>query len=210
MELNLQPLATICCVSGESFVEGDRVASLLVRPVNSPEIVRFDMVESRQDAFQTPGPIVCRWVHVFKPRKEGENPERELRLTAESLFLTLAAPDAEVSAENSRLVQVLALMLERKRVLRLKGRAANGERLVYEHAKSKELYEVAAAELSPEFFLSIQDQLAALVGGGKPKPAAAASNEAETVVAAVTNVAPATGAQTAASGENSPPTTESA
>ena len=79
-------------------------------------------------------------------------------------------------------VQVLALMLERKRVLRPKGSTADGRRLVYEHAKSKELYEVPAAELSPEFFLSIQDQLAALVGGGKSKaeqPAAQPTDDAE-------------------------------
>lgn len=174
MELNLQPLATICCVSGESFNDGDRVASLLVRPVNSPEIVRFDMAEARQADFQTPGPVVCRWVHVFKPRKGAENPERELKLTSESLFLTLAAPDAEVSEENGRLLQVLALMLERKRVLRPKGLSADGRRMAYEHAKNKDIYEVSAVELSPEFFLSIQDQLAALVGSkagpSAPKP----------------------------------------
>ncbi|MFH1496746.1 MAG: hypothetical protein ABII82_02865 [Verrucomicrobiota bacterium] len=179
MELNLQPLATICCVSGESFNEGDRVASLLVRPATSDEVVRFDMLESRQGDFQTPGPAICRWVHVFKPRSVNDNPERELKLTAESLFLTLAAPDAEVSEENGRLLQVLALMLERKRVLRPKGPDADGRRMVYEHAKSKELYEIPAVELSPEFFLSIQDQLAALVGGGKPK-AETATTESST------------------------------
>ena len=70
--------------------------------------------------------------------------------------------------ENERLLQVLAMMLERKRVLRPKGRSGSGAnaKQVYEHAKLKSLHEVLAAELSPEFFLSIQEQLAALVGGG--------------------------------------------
>lgn len=193
MELNLQPLATICCVTGESFNEGDRVASLLVRPVDSSEIVRFDMAEARQGDFQTPGPTICRWVHVFKPRSANENPERELKLTAESLFLTLAAPDAEVSEENSRLLQVLALMLERKRVLRPKGPTADGQRMIYEHAKSKDLYEVSAVELSPEFFLSIQDQLAALVGGGKPKQDAAVAGSATAEPAQSTDNQPSNG-----------------
>ncbi len=186
MELNLQPLATICCVSGESFNDGDRVASLLVRPVNSAEIVRFDMAEARQADFQTPGPVVCRWVHVFKPRKGAENPERELKLTAESLFLTLAAPDAEVSEENGRLLQVLALMLERKRVLRPKGLSADGRRMAYEHAKTKDVYEVSATELSPEFFLSIQDQLAALVGG-KSSPTTTKPGETDSAGTAQAN-----------------------
>ena len=46
MELNLQPLATICCVTGQSFAEGDRVASHLVRSAESTEIVRYDVAES--------------------------------------------------------------------------------------------------------------------------------------------------------------------
>ncbi len=177
MELNLQPLATICCVTGESFAEGDRVASHLVRSTESTEIVRFDVAEDHQDEFTPAGTVACRWVQAFKPRNPGENPERELKLTAESLFLTLASPDAELSDENVRLVQVLALMLERKRVLRPKGKSADRKRLIYEHAKSKELYEITAGELSPEFFLSIQDQLAALVGGGKPKEEPVAAPE---------------------------------
>jgi hypothetical protein len=82
------------------------------------------------------------------------------------LFLALSDPGTERTVENDRLLQVLAMMLERKRVLRPKGRTADKKHFLYEHAKLKSLHEVEAAELSPEFFLSIQGQLAALVGGG--------------------------------------------
>jgi len=56
-------------------------------------------------------------------------------------------------------------VLERKKILRPKGRAADGVRQLYEHAKNKQLYEVPAGDLSPDFFLSLQEQLGALVGG---------------------------------------------
>ncbi|EIP99824.1 hypothetical protein OpiT1DRAFT_04355 [Opitutaceae bacterium TAV1] len=175
MELNLQPLAPVCFVSGRAFAEGERVASFLVRPETppepgAPEVVRYDVLESELGGFTAPGPVACRWVQLFKPRKQNENPERELKLTAESLFLTLADPATlgEADEETVRMVQVLALMLERKRVLRPKGSAAGGARSIYEHAKSKQLYEIpAVTDLNPEFFLSIQEQLAALVGGGR-------------------------------------------
>lgn len=180
MELTLQSLSPKCHVSGREFAEGDRVVSFLVRGV-VPEgatgkeaaaaaeaITRCDVFESELGGFTTTGAVVCRWAQVFKPRKSGDNPERNLKLTAESLFLALSDPANERTVENDRLVQVLAMMLERKRVLRPKGRA--GARQIYEHAKLKTLHEVEAAELSPEFFLSIQEQLAALVGGGG-KPA---------------------------------------
>ena len=181
MELNLQPLAATCFVTGQAFKEGDRVLSFLIRSETSVEVVRYDMLESAKAEFTPAGFIACQWGHVFKPRKAGENAERELKLTAENLFVTLADPAVELAPENERLVQFLALMLERKRLLRPKGRTADGKRAVYEHAKTKQLYEVPAGELSPEFFMSIQEQLGALVGGPKKpeeaKPATEAGSE---------------------------------
>jgi hypothetical protein len=193
MELTLQSLSPRCQATAHDFVEGERVISFLVRAPASSEarggrgagkaepagdgIVRCDVLESAAAEFVAPGPVVCRWAQVFKARRVQDNPERALKLTAESLFLALSDPANERTVENERLLQVLAMMLERKRVLRPKGRTGTGTgaRLVYEHAKAKTRHEVAAAELSPEFFRSIQDQLAALVGGG-PKADAATTD----------------------------------
>lgn len=181
MELTLQSISPRCHVSGREFADGDRVTSFLVRGV-MPEtlspaekaaaekagvdaIGRFDVAEAEQTGFEPTGPVVCRWLQIYKSRKAGDNPDRLLKLTAESLFLAMSDPANERTPENERLLQVLAMMLERKRVLRPKGRTADKKRFVYEHAKAKTLHEVEAAELTPEFFLSIQEQLAALVGG---------------------------------------------
>ncbi len=166
MELQLQPLATTCFVSGAAFAEGDRVASFLVR-TKGGEIARYDLAETAASGFEPEGVVACRWVHVFKPRKVNENPERELKLTAETLFVTLADPATELTTENVRLLQFLALMLERKRVLKPKGSSSDGARNVYEHAKSKQLFEVPRGELNPEFFVQVQEQLSVLVGAPK-------------------------------------------
>ncbi|MET0262537.1 MAG: hypothetical protein ABW223_06545 [Rariglobus sp.] len=172
MELNLQPLATSCFVTGKAFQEDDRVISFLVRSETSDEVVRYDVLEASRENLKVPGFVACSWGHDFKPRKAGENPERELKLTAENLFVTLADPSVELAPENERLVQFLALMLERKKLLRPKGRAADGQRNLYEHAKTKQIYAVPAGELSPEFFIAIQEQLGVLVGSKKPADAA--------------------------------------
>ena len=172
MEMHLQPLATACAVSGEPFAEGARVASFLVRSATM-EVVRYDVLEARQGEFNPEGFVACRWVHVFKPRKAGENAEKELKLTAENLFVTLADPLTEPTPESTRLLQFLALMLERKKILRPKGRSADRERNLYEHAKTKQMFEVPAGELTPEFFVAVQEQLSVLVGSPKPKGAAA-------------------------------------
>src|SRR3954470_6674188 len=169
MEMHLQPLATTCFVSGEPFVEGARVASFLVRSVTM-EIVRYDVLETSADQFAPEGFIACRWVHAYKPRRAGENPDRALKLTAENLFTALADPATEPTPENTRLVQFLALMLERKKILRPRGRSADGERNLLEHARTKQMFEVPVGDLTPEFFVAVQEQLSVLVGAPKPKP----------------------------------------
>lgn len=170
MEMNLQPLAPACFVSGQAFVAGDAVASFLVRNANL-EIVRHDVLASQVAAFTPAGFVACSWVHPYKPRVAGENTERTLKLNAETLFLALADPATEQNAANTRLVQFLAFMLERKKLLRPKGRSADGEKNVYEHAKTKQLYLVPKGELTPEFFVQVQAQLSVLVGEPKLKTA---------------------------------------
>jgi hypothetical protein len=168
MELNLPALAPTCHVSGEGFVPGERIVSQLVRHA-SGEVLRYDVKSTNEHAFEPPGRVACRWVHRYKPRVAGENPERELKLTAETLFLTLADPTSEVSEDSTRLVQFLALMLERKRLLKPRGKSEDGTRNVYEHVKTKQRYEVPAGELDPAFFLAVQEQLSVLVGEPKVK-----------------------------------------
>lgn len=190
MDLHLQPLATSCFVSGEPFTEGARVASYLVRAGAAMEIVRYDVMETHTADFVPEGVTACRWVHAYKPRKHGENPDRALKLTSENLFVTLADPTTEPTPENTRLLQFLALMLERKRILRPKGLSADGARNRYEHAKSKQIFEVPAGELTPQFFVAVQEQLSILVGAPKAKAETAAA--APAAVAATAAAMPQT------------------
>jgi hypothetical protein len=172
MEFNLQPLAATCCLTSRRFQEGDRVVSFLVR-VPSLEVQRFDVIADSADAFAPRGILVCRWAHAYKHKTREGDAARELKLTAENLFVTLADPATEPTPETVRLLQFLALMLERKKILRPRGLSADGSKNVLEHAKTKQLFEVPVGELTPEFFVSIQGQLTLLVGEPKPKAAAA-------------------------------------
>ena len=167
MEMHLQPLATACFISGQPFADGDRVASFLVRAATL-EIVRYDVLEAHAASFAPEGFIACRWGQTFKTRRD-ENPERTLKLNAENLFLTLADPTNELNVESTRLVQFLALMLERKKLLRPRGQNADGTKNVYEHAKTKQRLEVPVGELTQGFFIAVQEQLSVLMGTPKPK-----------------------------------------
>lgn len=149
------------------------MASYLVRGATM-DVLRYDVQGVKAAEFQPEGVIACRWTHLFKARAAGENSDRTLKLTAENLFLTLTDPMTEQTSENTRLVQFLALMLERKKILRPKGRSADGEKNVYEHARTKQLHEVPAGELDIAFFIAIQEQLSILVGAPKTKVTATA------------------------------------
>ncbi len=177
MELNLHPIATKCYVSGHEFRENDRVVSYLVREA-SGEVARRDLLEVQDGKFMPPAFVYCRWVVAFRQRKAEENPALTLKLTAENLFLTLAAPEAEPSTLNTPLLQFLALMLERKKLIKPRGLTEDGGRQIYEHMPSHELYEVPVGELNAEFFQKIQEHLGVLVGRPGPKAEAVASTSA--------------------------------
>lgn len=195
MELNLHPIATKCCVSGREFAENDRVVSYLVREA-SGEVARRDLLETEDPpAFlgnsgeaigrpltlqsDTPEPVAkvfvyCRWVTAWKPRRD-DNTALNLKLTAENLFLTLATPAGseangeQPSAVNTPLLQFLALMLERKKLIKLRGLTEDGVCQIYEHMPSHQLYEVPVGDLNVEFFQKIQEHLGVLVGAPKAK-----------------------------------------
>jgi hypothetical protein len=175
MELTLHPLAKTCLASGRAFVEGDRVVSRLVR-TETGEVARQDFLEGEDAAYPAPEFLFCRWVVAFKERRAEENPGRALKLSAEMLFLTLADPANEPNDANTPMLQFLALMLERKKVLRPRGLSADRMRQVYEHAKTHQGYEIPAGILDEAFFVNIQGQLDLLMGppaGGQPEAASA-------------------------------------
>ena len=168
MELNLHPIATQCSVSGRDFAEHDRVVCYLIRE-DSGLTGRRDLLESEDGNWTKPALVYCRWVVDYKPRKAGENSDKALKLTAETLFLTLADPVNPPDAANTPMLQFLALMLERKKILKPRGVNAAGTHQVFEHMKAHQFYEVPVGELDVAFFVKIQEQLGVLVGAPKPK-----------------------------------------
>ena len=166
MELTLHPLAKTCHASGHVFAEGDRVVCSLVREVTG-EIGRRDVLVSEDAAYAKPSPVLCSWTVSYKPRHGEENAGRALKLTAENLFVTLGDPAAEPNPANTPLLQFLGLMLERKKLLRPRGLTPDGERQIYEHAKTHLLYEIPVGNLDEAFFIRIQGQLDLLMGPPK-------------------------------------------
>ena len=177
MDLNLPTLATQCAATGRPFADGDSVASILGRGADGV-VVRVDVLESEESTLTMPPTVYCRWLQTFKPRPAEENADRALKLSAENLFITLLSPPNEADQGNTPLIQFLALMLERKKLLRQRGRTEDGAKVVYEHAGTHDRYEVPAGDFTPEFFVRVQEQLGVLVGAPSPKLPQEAGSEA--------------------------------
>jgi hypothetical protein len=133
--------------------------------------------------------VYCRWVVRFKPRAADGNSDRALKLSAENLFLTLADPTNPSDETNTPMLQFLALMLERKKLLKPRGLTADQQRQILEHMPSHQFYEVPVGTLDVAFFVKIQEQLGVLVGTPKPKadavPPAPAPTEAPVAGSAI-------------------------
>jgi len=163
MELNLQALASVCQVTGNPFEEGDRILCALVR-LPDESVNRVDILESSEPELEWPGGILCRWTVIFKPEPPAENVEQEVRLTAENLFLELTSAGEEMPGENNSLVQFLAIMLERKRVLKARGLSEDGAWKRFEYGPEKSVHLVPVGEITGASLLAIRDQLEALLG----------------------------------------------
>ena len=69
-------------------------------------------------------------------------------------------------------------MLERKKLIKLRGLTEDGARQIYEHMPSHQCYEVPVGDLNVEFFQRIQEHLGVLVGAPKPKAEAVSAQGA--------------------------------
>lgn len=165
MEWHISPIARKSFLSGQEFEKDDRVASTLVK-LGDGELARVDLLSSEAAGAALPGTPLCTWTAVFKPKPDdGKEEEEALKLTADNLFISLFEGEAEgeFSEENAELKHFLGLMLERRRVLKVKARTRKYTR--YFHRPSKRDFLVPKVALEPGFFLENEEKLSLLLEG---------------------------------------------
>lgn len=161
MEWHIAPISRKSTLSEIAFEKDDRIASLLIRL--EEEVVRADVLESEEESYELPGELICRWTQIFKPRSNDDKEAQEaMKLTADNLFISLFEGEDEPTLENAKLKHLLGLMLERRRLLRVKGR--DGTFTHYIHRPTKNEYSVPNVELDPQFFIENQERLEFLGG----------------------------------------------
>lgn len=171
-EWNIQSRALQCAATGRPFEKGERVYSALYW--RDGQYARVDLCAEAWNARnENIGPLSA-WQADFVPPAPPP-PETLKKDDAESLLRRLIAENAPGTL-NAR--YILALMLERKKVLRqLERQQQNGvSTLVYEHLPSAEVWLIEDPGLKLGELKSVQDEVAGLLAhaenpGEEPAPA---------------------------------------
>lgn len=155
MDWAIKSLSRASFITGQAFTPGEKVACVIYR---GPEgLQRADLGEVEAREWQAPGEVLGRWHR--KAEDESEAAKRRSSLaSAEEVFLALIQEPGGAGEEKDLLVQLLALLLERKRLLKPQGKPAEG-RLRYWHPRLQQEFSVPHQALTPERLASLREQL---------------------------------------------------
>lgn len=163
MEWQVKPIARNCAVSGRELVPGDLVTCIVHKPTGGM-MERADVLRDRAGDFKAPGLVLGRWTREVKERGEEERALRaQLLASREEFFLSLFDDPEDPAGEKAILKHILALLLERRRLIRAQGPAANGH-IPYLHVRTQQVLQVPAIDLQPEDIQRVQGTLDLLIG----------------------------------------------
>lgn len=164
MDWQIKTLSKKSTLSGERFNPGDRAVSLVYVDDAVGELGRADLHERELEVLELPGQVLGRWTWVMKAPEEGAPGAGETVASAEDFFFSLFENEAGAERDRSdALKHLLALMLERKRVLRALGPRQHAGTQTYLHVKTRQELNVPIAEISRELMFKIEDTLGDII-----------------------------------------------
>jgi hypothetical protein len=158
-EWSIQHRAEICAATGEPFVAGENFYTLLFREGDG--FRRQDLSEAAWQHRNENLQPFSFWRSRFEP-PPATPPEPLPKENAEELFRRLVAA---ADRANANTCYVLAAMLERQRILK-QIQTENGDRgrvLIYEHAKTGDVFVVPDPQLHLDELESVQREVVGLM-----------------------------------------------
>ena len=163
MEWEIKPFGKESAFSGNPFQDGQKVHCFLIRN-DDGVLVRVDLHENDIKNMHANSVVMGRWTRVFEESPDTREENLKQQRTLEELFFSLfEIDDAVESDETNILKQIVALMLERKRILRRIPAQSSAELVVYVHVKSKSLFEVPILDITPKVVMGVQEKLQVLI-----------------------------------------------
>jgi hypothetical protein len=169
---NIKSRAHQCARTGRPFEEGEPFHTAIYFDTEAGDFVRRDIcVEAWQEEISERTPFSA-WKSLYE-KPETAKPKAEItgRENAETLLRRLIDED-QSHTEHAR--YILALMLERKKLLVPKERKENDSgaiMLLYEHRKTGEVFILRDPELRLDEVEGVQEEVATLLGFAEQAPA---------------------------------------
>lgn len=163
LEWQIKPLARKSA-AGSDIKVGDTVVCAVFLDA-AGNLDRADFLKSEFDETKIAGRVIGKWERVVRAASdEDEKLARKMSLaSSEDFFLSLFDENSAVETDETDVVkQMLALLLERRRVLRAVGRASGGVQK-YLHVSTKRVFEVPQRDLDEDLIIKIQSQLGSII-----------------------------------------------
>jgi hypothetical protein len=153
--------ADICAVTKRPFAPGEQFYTLLFREADG-----FRREDLSEEAWTKRNENI-RPFSFWRSRYEPPATEPIAKENAEDLLRRLLS---EKNPERANACYILAVMLERKRVLKqIKRESTNGDRvLIYEHGKTGDVFIVADPQLRLDEIEKVQEDVANLLRNAQP------------------------------------------
>jgi len=161
-----------CTLSGRPFAEGETFYTAIYFDAETNGYLRRDIALDAWAQEQSERKPIAYWKSTYSPQIVEERPEVATKENAMSLLQRFIEDD-DPRTENAR--YILALMLERKRILSPTAakETETGRMLFYENKKTGEVFIVRDPELRLDELAQVQDEVAFLLGFGGPAAEAA-------------------------------------
>lgn len=163
-----------CALSSRAFVEGEVFHTAIYFDPETGGYLRRDVgLDVWKDEINERTPIAY-WRTTYSPQVVEQRPEVTSKESAMALLQRFIEED-EPETEDAR--YILALMLERKRILTptASKETEQGKMLFYENKKTSEVFMIRDPELRLDELAQMQDEVAMLLGFGGPAAEAAKS-----------------------------------
>jgi len=161
-----------CALSGRPFAEGEVFHTAIYFDPETGGYLRRDVaLDAWKEELSQRTPIAY-WRTTYSPQIVEQRPEVTSKESAMALLQRFIEED-EPQTEDAR--YILALMLERKRILSptVTKETEQGKMLFYENKKTGEVFMIRDPELRLDELAQMQDEVAMLLGFGGPAAEAA-------------------------------------
>lgn len=161
-----------CALSGRAFVEGEVFHTAIYFDPETGGYLRRDVGLDSWKAELAERTPIAYWRTTYTPQVTEQRPEVTSKESAMALLQRFVEED-EPQTEDAR--YILALMLERKRILSptASKETEQGKMLFYENKKTSEVFMIRDPELRLDELAQMQDEVAMLLGFGGPAAEAA-------------------------------------